>query len=109
MTNKSKTATLLAILVILLIAGVALIIIFPIKNQADNLCTWNQTQKINIQTATIRGDANLDGRVSVGDILYIENAMLAYIPEVESMDVDNDGRIGIGDIMLIECIMFDLL
>jgi hypothetical protein len=56
----------------------------------------------------ILGDADEDGRVGIGDILYTELVMLQQKPYTEGSDVNQDGRVSIADILLMELIMIGL-
>jgi hypothetical protein len=56
-------------------------------------------------TVWLRGDANMDGEVSVGDILTTELIMLGLAEPTLTADANWDGRISIGDVIKIELII----
>ncbi len=58
--------------------------------------------------ASIRGDANLNGQVDMGDVTYIERAILAWIPKTPAMDTNLDGIVNMGDVVQVERIILGI-
>jgi hypothetical protein len=53
------------------------------------------------------GDADGDGKLTIGDVLKIELIMLGA-PVTPGADVDKDGKIGIGDVLMVEWLMLGM-
>lgn len=56
----------------------------------------------------MRGDANGDGSVNVGDLTAVASCILGYATEgfdADAADADRDGNINVGDISAIERII----
>jgi hypothetical protein len=56
----------------------------------------------------LRGDANGDGRVSMGDVTKLERIILSLDPSTPVADVNRDGLINMGDVTKLERIILGL-
>ena len=56
----------------------------------------------------LRGDANGDGRVSMGDVTKLERIILALDPSTPVADVNRDGSINMGDVTKLERLILGL-
>ena len=73
----------------------------------ENDITLNYRHK---KIATVQGDANGDGRVSVADIVVIGNYIMGVENEqfvVEAADVNGDGRVSVTDIVKVGNLIMD--
>jgi hypothetical protein len=57
---------------------------------------------------TIPGDANGDGRVSVGDITKVERIILGWDEITPGADADQNGDVNMGDVVKVERIILGL-
>jgi hypothetical protein len=55
----------------------------------------------------IRGDANGDGQVNMGDVIKVERIILGIDAATPGADANNDGLINMGDVIKIETIIFE--
>jgi hypothetical protein len=61
---------------------------------------------VSIQKTALRGDANGDGEVNVGDLVSVSNYMAGDgSVSKEAADVNEDGEVNVGDMVVISNIM----
>jgi hypothetical protein len=56
----------------------------------------------------IRGDANQDGEISMGDVVMLERMILSYNPIIPEADINADGEVNMGDVIFTERVILGL-
>ncbi len=72
------------------------------KDQQDQIGPWSNVEDVVVLEGFIRGDADGDGEITVGDVVYLINYLFLGASEpvpLEAGDANSDGQVDVGDII----------
>ncbi len=78
-----------------------------VNNRAEILESVCLSASIYI-TDGCNGDANQNGEVDMGDVIYIERVILGLTPLTDCCDVNRDGVVNMGDVIKVERIILGI-
>lgn len=89
MKLESQLRLVTILLVAMLLTVVALLTMMILSNPAE-------------ASNGIRGDANQDGEVSMGDVVMLQRMILGYNQIIPEADINADGEVNMGDVIITE-------
>ncbi len=79
------------------------------KDFQGQIGPWSNVEDVVVTEGFLRGDANGDGQINIGDVIYLANYLFIQGPEpvpFEAGDADSDGEVNTGDLIYLANYLF---